>query len=359
MTRPTNNQHRSDPPGNTDKTDIEQLSPKIDDPEIQSLDPAPITFTGETDITDPRQIRITKKFIAGLSDGMDEQFTAGEIPPRKAATGEEKQMQLQRELKAEFTAKFTPKPLTASQLDTEVAECTGSGDETVWVRPEPTKYIAHTAVGEYRETVEGEIVRFAVEVSDNTPLLEFALVPDLSPTGFSWYITTNEKTTKKGSLDASQARRLEAITNCSATRQKKILNITEKVRLASILLDKPLVGAELHCLPDGWINTSCKIDGAATEPLHPRYKGTFVHSDSDIVVEFDGIPATTQSDGSGPTRRQSRRSSHADNSTQSGTHNYEVHFAPESVRHTIETEFGESVTGREMRHILRDIQDRV
>lgn len=367
--------HRSDPPVDPTETDISELEPEIDDEEINSLPKQPISFTGSTTISDPREIQGQENMFSQMMDiaaQFDEDYEESAI---EKAEQEETQMQIDKETTAHFTCRITPKPLTPSQLRKELSTKHDLSEITVWIRPEP-EYIEHTAVGEYRQHVDGNIVRFSLDIGDDdNTLVDFELRPDYSPSGFSYYITVDDSPmTKDGSLDADQARRLDAIKDCSPEELENILTIEEKVRSASLLLEKPLVGTETRCIPSGWMNANCEIDQAATEPLQPRYKGTFVHSESEIVLEFQGNqPTETETrttnklmdditnrmmpDGfTQPTSPPSGKTDPPD-IDKNETHSYEIHFASDEIKETIKAEFGTDVTGRELLHMMRKISE--
>lgn len=363
--------HRSDPPVDPEEVDVEQLEPNTGDKEIDTLTPPPIEYTGTTSITDPRAIDPTESMFEQMGAIQDQFDPTAHKSAVERAEDEERQIQMSRVATGGFTSKLTPKPLTPKQLEDEVSDNHNIANITVWVRPE-VEYMQHTAVGEYRTHVTGNIVRFALDLNaDNKNLLEFELIPDYSPTGFSWYVTADDTPlSKDGSLDQDQARRLDAIKDCSREQLDDILTLEEKVRSASLLLEKPLVGAETRCVPAGWINANCDIDAEVTEPFQPRYKGTFVHSETEIVVEFRGNPPTTEEQEATNKAvdhiNQRMMPDAAPPPTQSvnmpdvereDTHNYEIHFADDSVVETIKTEFGDNVTGRELLHMMRKIPE--
>jgi hypothetical protein len=347
-------------------------TPPTGDPEIDELTPKPYYINGKYDFNPrnsnsypsfKRPDKVTKLISPFNFDRSHKEKVLGEeITSQMGKT------------QGEHHPHIPPKPLTIHELKEHIQTAFPEpySEITVWVSCEQ-EIINDLAVGEYRDYVEGYIIRFNVEVPHkDANLLQCELIPDYSPTGFSWYISPSTGPIKEdGILELAQSRRLEALFN--AENPSEVLNPRDDIYTASQFLNSPLIGTEKTVVPAGWMTTQCEAD-PASELFHPRYKGTFVHDESGIVVEFSGLEPTEEDKNNtlemakgilpGMSGNQSTPHSTSphkvDNSPLSNsekqnepTHEYELHFASEDIEQKVQSQFPKQTTGKEIHQLLQ------
>lgn len=352
----------SKPPQEPDQISTHEI--ETGDEEIDSLPISPLNITGKSNIN-PRRV---DEFPMGTDERVMELMQPSINEDKETQIiGEEFSSQMSK-MMASHCPNIPPKPLTVNQLEHELADFPVENSKyTCWVSCEK-EYIKDTAAGEYREYVEGNILRFTLDL-EGEMLMSFELVPDFSPTGFSWYRSESPGMIEDDALlDLSQSRRLQALRD--ADNVEKIINLEEKFSNASHLTERPLTGTQIDPTPKGWVVTQCKIDEDHAEIGFPRYKGTFVHKESGIVIEFSGLapegqfqeqlldqeqesPKPLQLNTIDP--KQKHEHSHPEEKKEDNTHEVEVHFAPDTLTEDVESRYGEEVKGNEIYHMMRFI----
>lgn len=367
----TSSENPSKPPNLSDQN---LFNPETGDPEIDQLVPKPIEFTGVFDF-DPRSGEAYPDSPEDIVELLvHSQYE--EVDARTDALHEEFNQQKIR-IQGEHVPGIPPKPLTVHELDEVVSEIEPGSqrNSTVWV---PCEYesVNDLAVGEYREHVEGYILRFKVENDDY--LWEYTLIPDLSPTGFSWYVAQSDpRLTLAGQLDVLQSRRLEGL--LGFTNAEEILNPPDRILHASRLLDTPLIEGDMSPTPDNWVTTSCMQALEESDLFFPRYEATFVHKPTEVVVEVTPLPADPpdelyqqfldsrmgslesphgslrdQSDLNDLTWSDEGYDTSAEFDDEPG-HKWSLHYAPDTVQEAVKSEFAREFYGKELKHLLRKL----
>lgn len=348
-----------------------EFVPNTGDPEIDELGIRPIHFTGYHGF-DPRSARSYPDTTEGRMNLLI-RMNEGELDEADEARAEELMSQMQI-LDGEFThvPELPPKPLTAEALD----ELLRSGrfdydaDEVAcWVDCE-REYIDDIAVGEYREYVAGYILAFWIDAADNH-LIRYMLIPDYSPTGFSWYrqLPTNRMVESEAILDTSQARRLVSL--LESDDPIEILNPPDRVLNTAALFETSMMRGEQSATPMDWVETSCELNDEVSESFLPRYDATFVYEPSGIVVEVTPLPISdAEKNRVDDTMDQMAQAMGIDSDSSpqqhddidladvtTPTHRITVHFAPEEIEQTIREQYGDEMTGPVVHQVLRRISE--
>ena len=245
----------------------------------------PIRLTGEME-SDPRD---KHSFPGGM-----EQMAELLVPDEETGIANEDllstelDMQMKRTMGLPSTAlpgyPFTPEELSGIFRDAIPAP---KEAYTIWIPHEP-EIIERTAVGKYRQCVEGDIIRFTVEHNDF--FTSFVLIADASEYGFSWHqMTTTSGSINDGLLNVSESQRLEQLLRNDGGNF--LATLPDRVRHASGLLGKRLTPDNQTPTPDEWITTMCERDSEKSVPFRPRYEVTFIHKDEEIVIELIPLQA--------------------------------------------------------------------
>lgn len=249
-----------------------------------------------------------------------------------------------------------PEPLTPRNLDRLLSDLVDdTADYEAWV-PMETEIIDQTAVGEFRQLVPGSILRFHVDVGETMSM--FTLLPDRSPTGFSWYYLSTQPADgnmMEGLLDAEEAQRLSSL--LTADGDRILESVPDRIKNASNLLSTHLHANNHSPTPDGWLTTHCEVDMEAGEFLAPRYEATFVHKSEDFVIEVKPINAESviDSESSEVSSTETKIKIHDPNGD--GTHTWELHFAPDPLTETIEQNYPVEINGPDFLDMMESINN--
>jgi hypothetical protein len=179
---------------------------------------------------------------------------------------------------------------------------------------------------------------------------------------FSWYalgITDADGGLRNAAIDAEESQRLSGLISEGGDR---VLETTpDRIRNASNLLNTVLHQENPSPTPDGWLVTECKLDSETSELLAPRYTGTFVHKETDIVLEVIPEPAEpplNDNDNSEPVDESSGFSISNPNNP-GNAYNWVLSFAPEDVHEEIADSFSSQIAGREFAQIMKEVNQLV
>jgi hypothetical protein len=271
---------------------------------------------------------------------------------------EEFDMQMKRVMGLQCEA-LPSAPLTPTVLQEILDQAIPSSlSYTCWI-PMEAEIIDKTAVGEYREQVPGKILRFTIEHADH--FTSFLLLPDISDIGFSWYhMKTCGGGLREAMLDAEEAQRLQQI--IQAEDEGILFSIPDRIKNASGLLHARLSATERSPTPDGWLTTLCERDADKSQIFDARYRATFVHQDTDTVLEIHPEKSTVEFQELQENRKKDKKEitfkgDFNDTESEVNGHTWELHFADDEVVEEIESEFEEVVTGRDIRKIMETVSD--
>jgi hypothetical protein len=312
----------------------------------------PDYFTGEID-GDPRNKRAypsePREQVELVTDSGDDLLT------------EEFQMHMQSVGKPRIDS-LPPEPLTPTDLKQLIDLVIESvdpidSDYEVWVPIEP-EIIDKTAVGEYRNAVPGSIIRFYLEYDGTFSI--FTLLPTAdSPIGFSWYYLStraDDDSLTNGLLESEEAQGLSTLLDSDSN---EVLERTpDRIRCASNLLGGMLHAEDPSPTPDGWIVTEAKHDEEKSDLFVPRFQASFVHQESDIVLEVTPLnadPVIQQNESE--VTDTGLRLSVANTDPEDATHVWDLHFAPDHVEDEISEAFSPTVTGPELVDIMKAVND--
>jgi hypothetical protein len=315
----------------------------------------PREFTGKID-GDPRA-------QSSYSDDMEEMVETitgvgtKEQDSEDDVVAEEFSMQMQR-LSGRVTEAVPPVPLlpqTLSNLLSDLVQAPES-DYTVWV-PIESETIDKTAIGKFREETPGKILRFTIEYNDTfTP---FNLMADFSEEGFSWYqMKTTGGSMWDGLLEAEEAQRLDEIVDAKGD-SRMLFSVPDRVKHASSLLETRLTPSDPSAAPDGWVTTRCERDDEISELFEPRYNATFVHQETDMVLELHPEPAERvvedadldfNSDGS-------IQMDASDAKVEREPYQWDLHFAPDRITDDITSNFPDALRKLDIRRLLRRVDE--
>lgn len=314
----------------------------------------PKTFTGSIN-GDPRSVEIYPDNPANQVDLLTGDSTN--------LIAEEFQMQFQM-VEGLRVDTLPPKPLTPTDLDDllqRLASHCGidESEYEAWVPIEP-EIIDETAVGEYRATVPGSIIRFHLETGG--AIATFALLPCYeTDIGFAWYslgVTDADDGLLAATIESEEAQRLSGLLTSDGDR---LLETTpDRIRNASNLLGTVLHSENPSPTPDGWIVTECKRDDDASELLAPRYTGTFVHKETDIVLEVLPEPADAPLRSNNAEVDRDLSGMAISNPNDSDTaYRWNLSFAPDDVHDDLTDSFDEHVAGKDFNQIMAAVNVRV
>jgi hypothetical protein len=316
--------------------------------DLRGIDPK--QFTGNVD-GDPRNGDI-------YPDGVQEQaeLLTGESP---GVLTEEFQMHLQA-TKALRVDTLPPEPLTPTDLDDLLqrlaAHCgVDESDYEAWIPIEP-EHIDDTAVGEYRAAVPGSIIRFYLETEGSMGV--FSLLPSYeTDVGFAWYslsVSDADDGLRQSAIEAEESQRLSGLLTADGDR---ILETTpDRIRNASNLLGTLLHRENPSPTPDGWVVTDCERDVEASEFLAPRFTATFVHQESDVVLEALPEPADPPLDPTDADDTSDELSLSNPNDSDAA-YRWKLSFAPDEVQEEVSYIFEERIAGQDFLQIMNEVSD--
>jgi len=259
---------------------------------------------------------------------------------------------------SEIIDTIPPKPLKPRELNDLFSNIYDipESERTVWVPIEPEN-IDETAVGEFRRKIEGSIVRFFVEYEETLSI--FSLLPNMSENGFSWYfVSTNpiDAGISKAMLEGSESQRLDSMVGPDG--YNILETVPDRIRDASTLLSKHIHTKRRSPTPDGWITTLCERNGEKSELFNPRYDATFVHKETEIVLEVKPLEADKLASDENTTVDSSGVKIHFDPETvEKPTHTWELHFADDDIEEAIADSFEPEVKGDAFYEMMETIND--
>lgn len=334
------------------------------------LEQHPSTFTGELD-SDPRSKHTYPEDPKEVINLMTETATEAESPSKEETLlADEYQMQLHgiTGLKAR---KLPPHPLTPHQLEDLLTKHIGCPpkDYSVYVPIEPDS-IDHTAVGEYRNVVEGDIIRFTIDY--NRQAITFTLIPTFDESGFAWHsLGPTESALRNISIRGENTTELSELLEAD-NRSEFLTGLPDRITNAGHFLNRRISPKHPSPTPKGWVTTKCDLDREAGDFLAPRYTATFVH-ESDIVLvtepidnvttEFLGQPAPTE-DGTDYAHPQLHKNKpddipdDEDLDTITGdeaTNTWDIEFAPAQLEATIKDKYSDPIPPSELYPLMDTI----
>lgn len=255
-----------------------------------------------------------------------------------------------------------PEPLTPTDLDSLLQRLAAhrgidESEYEAWVPIEPEQ-IDNTAIGEYRAAVPGSILRFHLESEGQ--VASFTLLPCYETTiGFAWYVlsvTDADDELHNATIEAEEAQRLSSLLTADGDR---LLETTpDRIRHASNLLGTVLHQKNPSPAPDGWLVTECQRDADASELLAPRYAGTFIHKESEIVLEVLPEPADNpfKNADAGPAEEQADAPVQQPNDP-SSAYQWEISFAPDYIHDELTDSFDKQVAGEDFTRMMTTINN--
>lgn len=228
---------------------------------------------------------------------------------------------------------------------------------TIWIPHEP-ETIDRTAVGEYRQCVEGDIIRFSVE--HNNYFTTFVLIADASEFGFSWYqMATTGGSINDGFLQASESQRLEQLLRNDG--KNFLATLPDRVRHASGLLGKRLTPDNQTPTPNEWITTMCKRDSEKSVALKPRYEATFIHKEKEIVIELIPLQANEVIEDLNGERTKDGYGVDIEPTTaaeeQPPGYEWEVSFANDRIAEELNEKYNEQIYAEDSAQMMVDISE--
>jgi hypothetical protein len=248
-----------------------------------------------------------------------------------------------------------PKPLTADELSElleRILDRDGTTEYEVWV-PLEGEIIERTAIGEYRQHMPGNIIRFRI-LKDEL-VSSFSLLPFTDPLGFAWYyVGTVPVGTGEKVMESEESQRLDSLVGNEG--DSPLSSTPQRVLNATRLLNTFIHAEDQTAAPDNWLTTFCKLDELETELFQPRYNATFIHTPSEIVLEVKPVQDSTV-----PTEQADDGVSVdiTDDTLHEPTHTWSLSFADAEIEESIAEEFPAEIRGEELPTIMKAVDDRL